>query len=658
VVYGGPIKVTGRVGYWYVTGSYLYLAAVFAYGEQSSVGAITINEETSMSGVNKGTPHPGDGTTSLHSYLNGHPDWDSDDTDHWQKYAHCSVQISTHLATLGSRLVVRSSLGGKLVTPIGGGTATATTNPAVIAYDILTSPEFGNMSTSDLDDASFQAVEAFCDEDTGDGIARYTFVGSIYERDPFKACQAVLKNCNGYLYTGPDGKIHLWSEMMPPLITGTWSVSAVSPPVDFTIAEDSTAGAATTELEVGQLILFNDNFNYVKNIVDDDTVQLTSINEDLTGTSLPVRAATDVKIEKEDWITPPAASEQSVLKAPDKIQVTFQDANLDGDHSATVSYGSGTAKVSNVSLQTVYANCAVRAVKTKLLVSHLEPFFWGGSVPSEIGAKLSPGDIILIDTDLVTDQAVTVQQPIIMNQDGSYAIKVREFDPGAFSSDTVVIDSPPSTGSSFPSSRNAVIEDIMLDYSGTLYSMVRDGGGGVVEFGNSSRATEVGGTKITLPNDVPLYVEETGGTERQGLKMDTSNRLTLGDGNTPVYLNASTSGGILLPNNTPITAGWSVATNRIFYKYDSSANEHEVGTSSTSSPKLTLAGRPVVLYSASGAIDISPGYPQFKGYTSYNGDPSTSLFASSCWGIHRNTGSGVVFLAYNDGGTMKKVTLA
>ena len=142
------------------------------------------------------------------------------------------------------------------------------------------------------------------------------------------------------------------------------------------------------------------------------------------------------------------------------------------------------------------------------------------------------------------------------------------------------------------------------------------------------------------------------------IKCDTSDRVVIGDSSEPVYLNASTSGGVLLPNDTPITAGWSVATNRVFYKYDSSANEHEVGTSPTGSPAMTIAGRPVSLYSASGAIDISSGYPQFLGVTSYAGAPTTSHFATGTWGIFRDTsGVGHTYLVYNRAGTIEKAEL-
>ena len=52
------------------------------------------------------------------------------------------------------------------------------------------------------------------------------------------------------------------------------------------------------------------------------------------------------------------------------------------------------------------------------------------------------------------------------------------------------------------------------------------------------------------------------------------------------------------------------------------------------------------------------GIMQFNGYRSHNIDPSTATFPNDKdFGVHKNTSSGDVFLAFNDGGTIKKVQL-
>jgi len=52
------------------------------------------------------------------------------------------------------------------------------------------------------------------------------------------------------------------------------------------------------------------------------------------------------------------------------------------------------------------------------------------------------------------------------------------------------------------------------------------------------------------------------------------------------------------------------------------------------------------------------GIMQFNGYRSHNIDPSTATFPNDKdFGVHKNTSSGDVFLAFNDGGVIKKVQL-
>ena len=57
-------------------------------------------------------------------------------------------------------------------------------------------------------------------------------------------------------------------------------------------------------------------------------------------------------------------------------------------------------------------------------------------------------------------------------------------------------------------------------------------------------------------------------------------------------------------------------------------------------------------------VKAPAGIMQFNGYRSHNIDPSTATFPNDKdFGVHKNTSSGNVFLAFNDGGTIKKVQL-
>lgn len=62
---------------------------------------------------------------------------------------------------------------------------------------------------------------------------------------------------------------------------------------------------------------------------------------------------------------------------------------------------------------------------------------------------------------------------------------------------------------------------------------------------------------------------------------------------------------------------------------------------------------------STGRLTLGPGSPRFIGRTSTAADPTTTeLPADKDFGLHKNTASGAVFLAYNDGGAIKKVALA
>lgn len=57
-------------------------------------------------------------------------------------------------------------------------------------------------------------------------------------------------------------------------------------------------------------------------------------------------------------------------------------------------------------------------------------------------------------------------------------------------------------------------------------------------------------------------------------------------------------------------------------------------------------------------VKAPAGIMQFNGYRTHNIDPSTATFPNDKdFGIHKNTSTGNVFLAFNDGGTIKKVQL-
>jgi hypothetical protein len=75
-------------------------------------------------------------------------------------------------------------------------------------------------------------------------------------------------------------------------------------------------------------------------------------------------------------------------------------------------------------------------------------------------------------------------------------------------------------------------------------------------------------------------------------------------------------------------------------------------------PLLITAGAPSGSLSIGGSGFVSFGALRLVGRTATAADPTTTeLPTDKDVGIHKNTSSGSVFLAYNDGGAIKKVEL-
>ncbi len=311
---------------------------MFAYGEQASVATIHINEETSVTGITIGTPHKGDGTTALSTYLTGATGWTAADTTQWKGFAHVCLRIDCKQAQLPSSLVVSAKLGGRKCTPLAGGAKAATANPAVIAADIRTSAEWNGLATSRLNTASYQLVEAWSDEVMADTNPRYEVGGVITERNPGSAAAQVLKVAQAYEYAGADGLIHLWADMAPLAISGTWTATAST-------ALTGSGGAASTELSPGDWAFIGTELRQVFTVINNDSVQI--YGDPVTVSAVKVRPFEPVVISKADWLEPPSLAEDSNLRAADIYKVAFEDSENLGQHSVTVSYGSDTDKVSN-----------------------------------------------------------------------------------------------------------------------------------------------------------------------------------------------------------------------------------------------------------------------------------------------------------------------
>ena len=558
----GTATVRGLIGAWEYDDSakVLDLGIVFAPGEQGSIATATtyMNGEaiTSVTGVTNEAVHVGDGSAALSAILTGMNEWNgANDTALWKSHAHAVIRINCRTSQLPGSFVFTSKLGGRKVAPIGGGGAAVSLNPATIGYDIMTSSDWAGVAAARINETSWGLFKTWCGEAMGDGTDRYEWNGVLTERDPDRALAIVLGQGLGQTYIGADGKLAIWAEMAPPAITGEWSASASD-----TITEDSTAGNAVAELDVGDYVYAGTNLRRVVTITDDDTVVLDSA---VTVSGVRVRPISNVYIKKRDWVQPPAATESNLLQTPDKYRVRFVDEDNAGSHEVTVQYGGGTDKIVEAVLPgSASASVTTRHAKTTLLVAHLQPYSWTGPVGNDIGTALEPGDVLLFDDDVLTMQAARVVAPPQARADGTYVLQLREFDPSAYSDDTAVTDTVPNLGTGYASNKPPVVTQIHTSYSGTTYDLVGMGSAGIyagrVVLGDTGRDTVLGSDDIRLPYEVPIYGLKSGGATVEMFQMGSaggsSDQLIIGDGSESIFFNGT---NFIFPYSTNIKAGWT-----------------------------------------------------------------------------------------------------
>ena len=250
----GEVEVTGYLGAInYASGS-LTVGVVFALGEQDSISSIKINGDlaTGLSWVTVAPTgaqvHVGDGSTTLSTYLTSISGWSADDTTLWKSLAHCVILISTEDASVPGSLTVTATLGGKKFSDFRTSTTDVHTNPIDIAYYLRTDGNWLENAATRIDSTSWERVADWCDEVMADSSLRYTFIGRVDRRDPDGALSDVLGSVLASEYVGPDGKIRLWCEMLPPLIPGDWTASASQTLTGSTlssIVSDDFASAAS-----------------------------------------------------------------------------------------------------------------------------------------------------------------------------------------------------------------------------------------------------------------------------------------------------------------------------------------------------------------------------------------------------------------------------
>lgn len=634
-VYGSK-TVVGYIAHRHYTASTytLKLGIVFAFGEQGAISNLQVNGQTTgnVAGLTSSATHVGDGSTTLSTILTGSANWDSSKNSWWQSLAHAALQFDVRLAqTLTFQ--VTADLTGRKVQPIGGGTAAVSSNPARIAQDTIISDEWRGLATSKIHTASWSAFESWCDEVMGDASKRYALNGEITERDPEKALRSILRHAHAYAYIDDDGKFRVWADMRPPAITGEWSATAST-----SVTEDSSAGAATTELAVGDVIYLGDGTTrrVVTAIPDDDTITVASA---VTVSGVSVRRTAGY-ITAADWASYPSAAESDAFGMPDTVRVRFPSEDALGMYELEATYGTGTDKIAEVTLGLCTdAGTAKRHALTLLKILNLEVYSWRGTVMPDVGARLEPGDVVFISTDVLSETPARVIPPVKQNADGTFEIRLREYDPNAYDQTTATTDTIPSTDAAWDSGYAPVIREIWTVLSGNIRNLIETAGTLETVVGNTSAPTRIdASTGIDLPNNVPLYGLKVGGTRVGLVKVDSSDRAVVGDGSASIYLN--TSGSILVPSGSKIVGAWTSGPDLIGFIGGSNV---VVGDSSD---PILLQGSAIVITSGNDQINIGNG-SIMKGVVYGTGAPDSGDFPTDTWGVYVDQTANKIYFCCN-----------
>jgi hypothetical protein len=128
----------------------------------------------------------------------------------WPGLAHVDFKLSTHSSSpIPGQMRLTAKVTGRKIADFRGGAAASTSNPVVIAYDLLINTEFGlGRSTSLVDVADWTAAADHCDTVMADGTFRYEFNGFLYERDLMRAIQTVLGHAMMGLEYDPAGGVY------------------------------------------------------------------------------------------------------------------------------------------------------------------------------------------------------------------------------------------------------------------------------------------------------------------------------------------------------------------------------------------------------------------------------------------------------------------
>ena len=322
-------------------------------------------------------------------------------------------------------------------------------NPILIAYDIETDDRapWAGRSAAGVDIPSWTEWADWCEEDPGDGSARFEYNGILYERDIDRAQAEVLRHCHARIQIY-NGKKYIIGDKPPPVMKqsdgttdATWSGSSQ------TLTEDGPDGQASSEVRTGSL-LWNadtDAVAVVTEVTDDDTV--VTDTDVSSWSTVKVRFGSSVHLNTELWVGIPQGSDAEKQAAPDVVWVNYINSETwKSDRWEAVDPSIVPHTKDYIKAEATYHGCAnaSQAERHGQLQRRLMKFelnYWRNTYKGD-AVRLFPGDICRGTFGDGTDEQTVRILSRVDYKDNTVALKVREFDPAAYSDDFASEDTP------------------------------------------------------------------------------------------------------------------------------------------------------------------------------------------------------------------------
>jgi hypothetical protein len=423
-------------------GGWLHCCYVFSYGEQVSISDLQLNDtpitDPELAGALFNINYRlGAASDTVPTHIS---DKLPDDA-RMRRYCYVTFTIRLSELSLPGALNVSAVLGGRKVEPVAGatgGTKVASTNPVLVANDILTEAvAWKGIDASNIDAASWLAAAQHCDEQVS-GEDRYSYRAKVTDRNPERAAAEALMHGLAYIYTDVSGKLKLWQERRPPAAAGTWSTSGPS----TTVTRDGGGDDFDDDFE-GKRVFFDNEHRQIVEVVDAGQV---TVDEAITLTAATLRYPSGIELSLNNYVNVPTADEIELGSVADTVIVKYTDPDEWGSIQYPETVFDSVVKRREVQLYgCTEAGMARRHSETRRDIDRLQPFYWSVAADG-MAAPVEPGDVLFFTDDVLTNQAVRVVPPVEHLKSGAIKLKLRQFNMAAYSDSTQLrpsqLDSP------------------------------------------------------------------------------------------------------------------------------------------------------------------------------------------------------------------------